>query len=220
MLVATLAGLTDEQVAQPSRLPGWTRGHVLAHIAGVGNAAARQLEVAVADGQPVPYYDGGMAGRNAAIEAGAPASAQEHVARVTAAADRMAAVAADVTPGILERVTGARGRSVQGVLELWWREVSVHLVDLDLGLEASSWDPAFREHLAGYLAARVPRGMTLELVADDVPERRVLGDGPDVVVLRGSATDLIVWLAGRSAVGVRAERAGRGVALPELEPWP
>lgn len=220
LLLATVAGLTDEQVSAPSRLPDWTRGHVLAHIAGVGNAAARQLEVAIADGDPVPYYDGGMAGRNASIEAGASASARDHVAWVAGAAERMAAAAAAVTPDILDRVTGARGRSVRGVLELWWREVSVHLVDLDLGLAATSWDAAFREHLTGYLAARVPRGMAVELAAEDVPERRTLGDGPDLVTVRGSAADLVAWLAGRVGGPVRAERNGDPADLPELEPWP
>ena len=28
-----IAGLTDEQARQPSRLPGWTVGHVLTHLA-------------------------------------------------------------------------------------------------------------------------------------------------------------------------------------------
>lgn len=220
LLRATVAGLTDDDVRQPSRLPEWTRGHVLAHLAGVGIAAARQLEVAIADGEPVPYYDGGMAGRNAAIEAGAPASASEHVARVTAAAQRVTDAAAAVTPDILDRVTGSRGRTVAGVLELWWREVSVHLVDLDLGLDATSWDADVREHLARYLVPRVPRGMALELVADDVSEHHTLGDGPDVVTLRGSAADLISWLAGRTAGEVRAERGGRTTEPPDLEPWP
>src|SRR5215813_11810747 len=32
-LAATVAKLTDEDVRAPSRLPGWTRGHVLAHLA-------------------------------------------------------------------------------------------------------------------------------------------------------------------------------------------
>lgn len=219
-LLTTLAGLSDDQVGEASRLPGWTRGHVLAHIAGVGHAAARQLEVAVADGAPVPYYDGGMAGREAAIEAGAPASAADHVARVTAAAERMSAVAAAVTPDILDRVTGARGRSVAGVLELWWREATVHVVDLDLGLDATSWDLAFRDHLAAYLARRVRRGMALHLVADDLTEHRAIGDGPDVVTVRGAASDLVAWLAGRTAGPVRADRDGRPVDLPQLEPWP
>ena len=32
-LLATAGALTGAQVAGPSRLPGWTRGHVLTHLA-------------------------------------------------------------------------------------------------------------------------------------------------------------------------------------------
>jgi maleylpyruvate isomerase len=32
-LLATAAALTDAQAREPSLLPGWTRGHVLTHIA-------------------------------------------------------------------------------------------------------------------------------------------------------------------------------------------
>jgi maleylpyruvate isomerase len=132
----------------------------------------------------------------------------------------MAAVTADVVPEMLDRVTGARGRPVPAVLELWWREVAVHLVDLDVGIDVTSWDVELRDHLAGYLAARVPRGMALELIATDADEHRVLGDGPDLVLLRGTANALIAWLAGRPIGGVVAERGGRPVDPPTLEPWP
>ncbi|MGK5530911.1 maleylpyruvate isomerase family mycothiol-dependent enzyme [Streptomyces sp. URMC 129] len=40
-LLATAAGLDDTALAQPSRLPGWTRGHVLAHLADLTESAAR-----------------------------------------------------------------------------------------------------------------------------------------------------------------------------------
>ena len=32
-LTAAAAGLTDAQAREPSRLPGWSRGHVLTHLA-------------------------------------------------------------------------------------------------------------------------------------------------------------------------------------------
>ena len=37
-LLATATALSDAQVREPSSLPGWTRGHVLTHIARVGHA--------------------------------------------------------------------------------------------------------------------------------------------------------------------------------------
>jgi len=210
-LVLDVVGrVTDAQVAEPSPLPGWTRGHVLAHIAGTGAAAARQIEVAVADGDLLDYYDGGVAGRNAAIEALAGDPASEHIARVAETVRRFEAAADAVTPRVLGRVTGVRGRPVSGVLEMWWREAGVHVADLDLGVDHTAWDAELCGHLFGYLESRVRPGTQLELVAEG-DRRRMLGAGGDRVTVRGPATALAAWLAGRD---------GEPAALPELGPWP
>src|SRR5688500_9160925 len=86
-LTAVLAGLDDEAVRAPSGLPGWSRGHVLTHIAYFSEAMTRQVEEALA-GRLVEMYDGGRPARDAAIEAGAGRSAdelREHVRSATAA---------------------------------------------------------------------------------------------------------------------------------------
>ena len=36
----TAAGLSDQQAREPSLLPGWSRGHLLTHIAGTPTACA------------------------------------------------------------------------------------------------------------------------------------------------------------------------------------
>ena len=61
------AKLTEQDIKAPSELPGWSRGHVLAHICGIANAMGRQLEYA-ARGESVELYDGGSEGRNRAID--------------------------------------------------------------------------------------------------------------------------------------------------------
>lgn len=216
----TIEGLTDEQVAGPSRLPGWTRGHVLAHLANLGAAAARQLENAFAALPPVDFYDGGRPGRDAAIEAGAGASAAEHVARVVAALDRVDGLLDLLGEEALARPTGYRDLPASAVVLMWWRETSIHLTDLDLGVEHTMWGAALREHLVGFLAPRVPAGVRLDLEPTDVDEHRCVGDG-EPVRLVGAASDLVGWLAGREPLGpVRAERDGRPVDLPQLGPWP
>jgi maleylpyruvate isomerase len=220
LLTSRLDGLTDEQVRGPSRLPGWTRGHVLAHIAGVGNAVARQIENATAGRQTVDFYDGGQAGRDAAIEAAAADPAATHVARVGTTLARLRKAFARLTTAVLDQPTGHRGRPVSALVRTWWREVGIHLTDLDLGVDHSVWDAAFRAHLADHLAGRVPRGVQLHLAAMDTGERRTLGDG-ELVVASGSANDLMAWLAGREPIGqVTFERAGIEVPPPELGPWP
>jgi maleylpyruvate isomerase len=42
-LLAGLDGLSDAQVAGPSLLPGWTRGHVLTHLARNAEGGTRLL---------------------------------------------------------------------------------------------------------------------------------------------------------------------------------
>lgn len=220
-LLAALTDLTDDDVRAASRLPGWTRGHVLAHLAGVGAGAARQLEHAVAGEERVDFYDGGRAGRDAAIEAGAGASADEHRDAVAATVARIEEVLGRVRPEILDEATGYRGRPVGAVVLLWWREAEIHATDLALGIDATGWTAGLRAHLHDYLADRVPAGLRVDLAATDLDERRAIGDGDDVVTVRGAANDLAAWLAGREPLAaVSAERDGVVVPLPELAPWP
>lgn len=220
-LRTTVAGLTDEAVRGPSRLPGWTRGHVLAHLVGFGRAAERQVLRAITGEDPGEFYDGGQAGRDAEIEAGAGASAAEHVARVDAVIDRMEGVLDLLDDDLLRRPTAFKGgRPVEAVVLAWWREFSIHLVDLDLGAEHTLWGPELREHLVGFLSSRVPAGVQLDLEPTDVDEPRRIGEGR-VVRVRGAANDMVAWLAGRDPLGpVLADADGVAVPLPALGPWP
>lgn len=220
-LLDALGGLTDADVRAPSRLPGWTRGHVLAHLTGLGAGAARQLERAVAGEERVDFYDGGRAGRDAAIEAGAGASAEEHRAAVGVVVARVEEALDRVGPDVLDVATGYRDRPVGAVAAMWWREVEIHSTDLALGTGTDAWTAGLRAHLHEYLADRVPAGLRLDLAPVDLDERRAIGDGDDVVTVRGGANDLAAWLAGREPAGpLSAERGGVVVPLPELGPWP
>jgi putative transposase len=71
MLERLVAGLDDQQVAEASALPGWSRGHVLAHLTDNARMFARLAEHALR-GELVATYDGGMDERNAIIAAGLP----------------------------------------------------------------------------------------------------------------------------------------------------
>jgi maleylpyruvate isomerase len=219
-LDGVLDRLTDADVTAPSRLPGWTRGHVLAHLAGVGSALARQLEHARAH-RLVELYDGGRPGRDAAIEAGAGASAESHARAVRTAALRIEAALAGLGPTDWELPTRDRGGLVVTAVHAWWRELAVHLTDLDLGMTSEEWSPALLDHLVEHLAPSVPEGMLLVLVpGEDGASRWEIGAGDEVRV-RGRASDLVAWLAGREPIGpVAAERAGAPTELPQLAPWP
>ncbi|WP_432705145.1 maleylpyruvate isomerase N-terminal domain-containing protein [Actinoplanes regularis] len=62
-LYTLLAELGDERLRGPSLLPGWTRAHVLAHLADNARAFERQTQAALR-GDLVEMHDGGwMAGQ-------------------------------------------------------------------------------------------------------------------------------------------------------------
>ena len=203
-LAAVIEDLTDEQVARPSALPGWTRGHVLAHLANGTVALAGQAEH---EGTKVESYPGGMAARNAAIEAGAGRSAAEHRAAIADAVTRLVKAWENVRDW--DTPVHYRDGTLIGTAYAVWREAEIHLRDLDL--VPVTWSLEFCDHAVGFLSPRVPDGVRLTLQA---PQRRwTAGEGEDVT-LTGSADDLTAWLAGREPYGpVLGDR-------PELKPWP
>ncbi|MET9914173.1 maleylpyruvate isomerase N-terminal domain-containing protein [Streptomyces sp. NPDC006476] len=144
-LIATAGGLTNEQVSEPSLLSGWTRGHVLTHIARAAEAHRNLLE-AVRTGTDIPAYASQEA-RDTAIENGASRAVAEQVADIerTAAAFRAAAV---TTPD------GAWTTSVtilhlepfpasQVVLRKLV-ELELHHVDLNAGYRSADWPVTFK----------------------------------------------------------------------------
>jgi maleylpyruvate isomerase len=214
-LGGAISPLTDGQVAEPSALPGWSRGHVLAHLVGLGAAAARQIDCARL-GELVDLYDGGRPARDAAIEAGAPAPATEQVRLLRLATERMDDLLASLAPADWSRPVRFRHEDVRSMALAWWRETEVHLTDLAVGPRSDEWSVELCDHLVDFLAVRAPAGTRLVLAAPD-GWCRELGDGADRTV-RGERTDLVAWLAGREPV--RAVEAADGAVLPTLAPWP
>jgi len=78
-LLATAAELTDDQAREPSLLPGWSRGHVLTHLARNADGL-RNLLIWARTGVVTPQYPSGQA-RDAAIEPGAGRPAAGQLAR-------------------------------------------------------------------------------------------------------------------------------------------
>lgn len=230
VVTSLAAKLTEADIPAPSALPGWTRGHVLAHITGISNAMARQLEYA-ARGETVELYDGGYDGRTKAIEMSAGHSLEQHRADLDAALERAlhAFDALDADTGA-DSSTGTGGWhapiSYRGGVVLdggfaLWRELVIHASDLHTGRGPETWSRPFCEHLFTFLAARVPEGHKLVLQPLGLPPVTVGGGGRSTVV-SGMVTDIAAWLAGRepSLGSLRASAAADGVDLPELLPWP
>ena len=217
--------LTDAQVFAPSRLPGWSRGHVLAHLISLAAAAARQISAAHR-GELVDFYDGGRAGRDAEIEAGSTAGAAEQVRALRRATERLDELLAGLAPADWDRPVRFRNEVVFSMALAWWRETEIHLTDLDLGPDSDSWSAELCDHLVDFLAVRAPAGTSLVLRAPDGWARVLAAGAGTTRVVRGSRTDLVAWLAGRDLVRpVVLDTADpdadiNGGPLPALAPWP
>jgi maleylpyruvate isomerase len=172
-LLATLSSLTDAQAHAPSRLPGWTVGHVLSHLARHADSVVRRLEASVR-GEMIDQYEGGAAGRAAAIEAGAGRTARELTDDVRAGLAAVEAALAAMPADAWERET----RGVDGVVQpaslvahRRIREVEIHHVDLGLGYEPANWPDEF----------------VAQMLTDQLPS----------LASRADSRQLLAWLIGR-----------------------
>ena len=143
-LLASAAALTDASAGEPSLLPGWTRGHVLTHVARNGDGLGNLLRWA-RTGTETPMYASREA-RRADIEAGAGRSAAGLAADVRATAIAFAAEAASL-PG---EAWAAQVQMLAGppmparrVLDWRLREVEIHHVDLATGYRPANWPEEF-----------------------------------------------------------------------------
>lgn len=224
-LLATAAALTDGQLREPSRLPGWTRGHVLTHIARNADGLANLLRWA-RTGVPTPMYASREA-RSAAIEAGAGRPVADLTADLRASAVGFAGEAARLpAEAWTVPVRGLQGPAIPaaGVLDWRLREVEIHHVDLAAGFTPADWPAAF-------VAATLPQVAGEFDSRDDTPACLLRADGMEgewpigaarpgaaPVTVQGPATSLLAWLTGRGdGSGLRV--AGDAATLPELPPW-
>ena len=195
-LLAFIEPLDTAGMRRLSRLPGWTVGHVLSHLARNADSHRRRAEAA-AQGQVIDQYPGGAAGRSAEIEAGAGRSAAALVDDVRQSAQQMDEAWQRVPETAWGNVTRDVNGTVRPLSDLparRWQELEVHLVDLDLGAGFESWSDDF---VATFLP---PWRATMS-------ERLDGQRGPAAGALDGR--EELAWLLGR------LHRAD----LPELTPW-
>jgi maleylpyruvate isomerase len=221
--MSTVATLDEAALRGPSLLTGWTRGHVLAHIARNADSYVNLLTWA-RTGVETPMYPS-RAQRDADIEAGAGRSLAEHAADLRASAERFAAAVAAMTPPAWGNpVRHLNGRKLRPPQLIWGRlrEVEVHHVDLGAGYRPDDWTEAFTLHLLREVVSDLgAAGPALRVSADDLHFTATIGTdtaptgaGPAPVEVRGPARALAAWLIGRSSGDALS-----GGPLPELPTW-
>lgn len=155
----------DQQVRQPSRLPGWTVGHVLTHIARNADSHVRMF-AAARRGEVGAQYPGGVEERNAEIDQGSTRHAHELVADVAETCARLehewATLPADAWNG--EGLTVFGPAPLRELPVRRWREIAVHHADLGLGYSHCTWPADYVRidlNRASMLwASRRPMGLT------------------------------------------------------------
>ncbi|NND76506.1 MAG: maleylpyruvate isomerase family mycothiol-dependent enzyme [Ilumatobacter sp.] len=174
-------------VAAPSRLPGWTKGHVLAHLVNSGDGHASIFDAA-ARGEIVAQYPHGPEGRSADIEAGASrpfAEQRDALRRSIWQLEGTWATSNWDGSGITPR-GGVVALTELPFLRL--REVAIHHIDLDIGHDFSDLADEYvrieLKRLEMTWAARQPMGMT------PLPDAALALDPP----LR------LAWLTGRASI--------------------
>lgn len=216
-LEQTVAGLDEAAVRAPSPLEGWTRGHVLTHIARNADSYWRLLEWA-RTGVEHPQY-AGVEAREAEIEEGADRSPAELAADVRESATRFAALAESLP----HQAWGATVRALQGwahpawyTLYRRWREVEVHHVDLDAGYTPADWPASYvRWELADSLLPLHAELPFSRVTATDLGlTLRLHDNGP---ALEGEGRHLLAWLTGRAADSPITATAPQWPSVPAFE---
>jgi len=215
LLLATAAGLDDEAVRADSLCQGWTRAHVLSHLARNADALGRLAGWAVT-GTPRAMYDSPQA-READIAAGSTRGVQEILSDLGSSALRFASAAAGLAgPPELVEVEMRAGRTVLGgrLPTLRLMEVVFHHVDLAAGYTFAAADRGFVRRAVTNAAQRIgahDQAPSVTLRGDDGNTWSIAGGAQEITACNAA---LLLWLARGDGTGLSSD-----APLPVLPAW-
>jgi maleylpyruvate isomerase len=201
-------------VEAPSLCAGWTRGHVLSHLARNGEGIAALVRAAVEDSGETMYAS--VEARDADIDAGAgrDLATQARDVRETATAVRaeLGRLRPEHGETRLERVPGVRFIPARHLPFMRLREVVYHHVDLDAGVGFADLEP---DLVALFLEDEVKRLRRCD-PAPDLTVATTEGDewtvGLGTTRVSGDRAAVLAWLARGLTDGVHGDPLPR---LPE-----
>ena len=216
-LLATVARLSDADLAGPSLCEGWTRGHVLAHLTLNAEGLAGALGGLVED-ERVPVYASQEARDDDIAHLGGSSASvirDRLLGATTALADAIDAVPEDRWDAVIERVPGGRTFTAGDVPGMRLSEVEIHHADLGSAYSRSDWPPAYVTLLLdGEGRKRVSADVGFHAHATDLDRIWTFGDGGPTV--SGTGADLGWWLTGRGTGEGLSSDSG---ALPRIGTW-
>ena len=214
-----LDDLSYSELDGPSLLPGWSRKHVVAHLAYHAFAVGRLLEWA-RTGVEHPMYETQIA-RDHEIEAGATLSHNSLRSLFDRAVAELDSAWANLPASDWHKtVRTFQGREIHVSETVWMRtkEVWVHAVDLDGGASFDDIPQSVLSRLLGDITALWKTrgegaGLLLRTVGNEPLE---FGENDAAsTVLSGSLADLTAWASGRYTVGISSSSN----AVPAAPPW-
>jgi len=224
-LVRTVDGFHSDDWQASSLLPGWSRAHVVAHLALNAEGIARALRGIVADDaddSPRSMYDSDEKRDSDIVELAAadPSEIRERLlGGATLLNEAIEALPADRWDDRVERTPGGRQFRADAVPGMRLRELEIHHVDLGAGYTTGDWSLEFAEHLLDAMPKRLRLGDAVEIRPLDSQRTWLLGDGEaeyPVPVVTGPAADLAWWLTGRAVPDTVSCSRGE---LPSIESW-
>ncbi|MFE3441893.1 maleylpyruvate isomerase family mycothiol-dependent enzyme [Nocardia sp. NPDC059180] len=213
-LLATIDSLDDAALTGPSLLPGWTRGHVLAHLSRNADSLVNLLLWA-RTGIETPQYASAFL-RESDIQEGAQRPLAEQRTDFVESAQRFAGLARTLTPEQWQaEVRTRQGRPIPATEIVWmrWQEVEIHHVDLNAGYTHTDWPTAFVTRLLPEATASLSKSATepFEVITPDFTT--TIGDGTPTHIITAPAADTLVWLLGRTTPDSLPQ------PLPPLPDW-
>ncbi|MFD3453590.1 maleylpyruvate isomerase family mycothiol-dependent enzyme [Streptomyces sp. NPDC058691] len=220
-LIDAVSALPPTGVAEPSRLAGWTRGHVLTHLSRHADSLVNLL-IWARTGEEVPQYASGES-RDRDIEDGAGRPLAEQLDDLRISAARLATAIEETPPQCWASQVVMRSGHVIAAAEIPYArlmEIYFHHVDLGIGYTCEHFPVPFsvRELAAVIDDLSGHEGVAAVRLHDtDSGEKWVIGAAlePDLTV-SGARHALLAWVTGRSDgqdLGVQPD-----VPLPVLPP--
>ncbi|MFJ4171035.1 maleylpyruvate isomerase family mycothiol-dependent enzyme [Paenarthrobacter sp. NPDC089714] len=215
--------LSDAELDGGTRLPGWTRRHVVAHVGYNARALARLIEWA-ATGVETPMYSSPEA-RNQEIDFGATLSPIALRNLFDHSAVHLSVEWRDLPDASWAReVRTAQGRTVPASETAWLRtrEVWIHAVDLDNGATFNDIPTPVLERLltditGAWRTRGTDTGLLVRVDGNNVP----FGDSSaaDPTIITGPLPAVVEWAAGRGSNGVTAAGPAANERVPAAPQW-
>lgn len=219
-LIRTVEAMVNADIVAASSLPGWSRGHVLAHLDGNARGLGRLARSAI-DGVARQMYQSPES-READISWRATRDVHAHLGAVQASAGDLRRDLVGITPQRFSADVRLRNGSrfdAREIVLLRIQEVSMH--HSDLGLPSYTW----RDWPARLIEWRFDLLLSEFRERGDVPVAWLDIDGVRVRFgsgvdggLAGSSQAVMAWLTGRSG-GEGLQAVGAMADIPPAPPW-